>query len=495
MALSVSSDADQLNSRRWWGLAVICLAQLIVMLDTTIVNIALPAAQHDTGLSDANRQWVITGYTLAFGGLLLLGGRLGDLMGRRRAFVVAMCGFVAASAVGGAATGGGFLIGARIAQGTFAALLMPTILALLTTSFTEPRERAKAFGIFSSIASAGGALGLVGGGVITEYLDWRWCFYVNVPLGVVVVAGAVLLPELTAHRGARIDVPGALLSFTGMTLLVYGFSEAASTGWADPRVAGCLGAAVVVLAGFVWLQARVRHPLLPLRVLTDRNRAGAFLAIGLTMMGLFGLMFILTYQLQEVMRFSALQTGLAILPATVGTVLVATQVTPRLMPVLPVRLLVVPGMLLAALGLLNLGRIAPDSSYTTTLLPTQVLVGIGLGLVMSPCINVATSNVAPATIGVVSAFVSTSQQIGGSIGVALLNAIAITVTSNAVAAAGPRADTAYATADGFAVAGVSAAAIVAVGAALAGALINADLRKPRAADPQPGREAKEALAT
>ncbi|MGW2426359.1 DHA2 family efflux MFS transporter permease subunit [Streptomyces sp. NPDC001709] len=489
MAETTPTEAARPTSHRWWGLAVIGLAQLMVMLDTTIVNIALPWAQRETGMTDAGRQWVITGYTLAFGGLLLLGGRLGDLLGRRRAFTVAVIGFTAASVVGGAAPSAAVLIGARVGQGLFAALLMPATLALLTTTFTEPRERAKAFGIFSSVASAGGALGLLGGGLITEWLDWRWCLYVNVPIGVVVVVGALmLLPNPPAQRGVRIDVPGAVLSAAGMVALVYGFGEAADHGWSSARVIGLLAAAVVLLAAFVALQAKVRNPLLPLSVLADRNRAGAFIGIGLTMIGLFGLMFILTYQLQDVMKYPPLKAGLAILPATVATVLTTTRITTKLMPRVPVRLLVAPGMLIAAAGLFNLGRLTPDSSYLTTMMPTQILVGLGLGLVMSPCISVATNKVPLSEVGVVSAFVSTSQQIGGSVGTALLNTIAMTVSATALAhssSSGAGAAT-EAAVHGYAVAANWAGAIVLAGAVLTGLLINADVRKPAAA---PAKEA------
>ncbi|MFE7130827.1 DHA2 family efflux MFS transporter permease subunit [Streptomyces sp. NPDC057638] len=492
---NVVVDGERAAPRRWWGLAVIGLAQLMVMLDTTIVNIALPWAQRETGMSDVSRQWVVTSYMLAFGGLLLLGGRIGDLLGRRRAFITAVIGFTGASVLGGAASSAGVLIASRVGQGIFAALLMPALLALLTTSFTEPRERAKAFGVFSSVASAGGALGLLGGGVITEYLDWRWCFYVNVPIGVIVVIGGLLLlPNPPANKAVRVDLLGAVLSCAGMVALVYGFDEAAAEGWTEGRVYALLAGALVLLALFVVRQAKASNPLLPLWVLADRNRAGAFLGIGITMIGLFGLLFILTYQLQEVMGYTPLKTGLAILPATVGTVLVATQVTPRLMPLVPARLLVAPGMVLAAAGLLNLGRLGPDSSYATTLLPTQILVGLGLGLVMAPCINIATNKVPPRDAGVVSAFVSTSQQIGGSVGTALLNTIAMTVTANALRADGREGSaTAEATVRGFAEAGLWAAGIVLVGAVAAGLLITTDLRK-RAQTASGGPDQKESAS-
>ncbi|MFJ6141791.1 DHA2 family efflux MFS transporter permease subunit [Kitasatospora sp. NPDC092286] len=466
---------------RWWALAVIGLAQLMVVLDTTIVNIAMPWAQQATGMSDTDRQWVVTAYTLAFGGLLLTGGRIGDLLGRRRAFVFAVVGFTIASAVGGAAPNAAVLVGSRVAQGVFAAVLMPATLAMLATTFTEPRERAKAFGVFSSVASAGGALGLLAGGMITQWLDWRWCLYVNVPIGVLVVIGArMLLPNVPAQRGVRVDLIGALLSAGGMVALVYGFGQAADDGWSSGRVIGLLVAAAVLIPAFAYSQARVKDPLLPLRVLADRNRVGSFLTIALTMIGMYGLFLILTYQLQGVMHYSPLKAGLAILPAPVSTVLVATQATTRLMLRVPVRVLVVPGLVLASLGLFNLGRLTLDSSYAGVMLPTQIVLGVGLGLVMAPCVNVATSSVQLKDMGVVSAFVSTSQQVGGSIGTALLNTIATTVTASALVGADGAAAVTEATVHGYAVASRWAGGIVLAAAVAAALLFNTSLRKPPA---------------
>ncbi|MET8181013.1 DHA2 family efflux MFS transporter permease subunit [Streptomyces sp. NPDC005336] len=469
---------------RWWGPGVIALAQLMAMLDMTIVNIALPWAQQDTGMSDVSRQWVVTAYTLSFGALLLVGRRVGDLVGRRRAFIIGAAGFAVASVIGGAAPNAELLIAARVVQGVFAALLVPSTLAMLATTFTEPRERAKAFGVFSSVASAGGAIGLLGGGVITQYLNWRWCFYVNVPIGVAVMVGAwLLLPSMPAHR-QRVDFLGAVLSSCGMLALVYAFDQAATHSWTSGRVLGCLAAAVVLLAGFSVVQAKGRAPLLPLRLVADRNRLGASLTIALAMVSLFGLFLILTYQLQVIMAYSPLRTGLAILPATVATVLTSTQITARLVPRVPLRLLVVSGLLIAMVGLLNLGRLEPGSSYVTTLMPTQILLGVGVGLVISPCISAATYQVSPREVGVVSAVVSTSQQLGGSIGTALLNAIATSVTADRLAGGrhGERAVT-EATVHGYAVASLWAVGITALAALLAGLLITIDLRTSRESPP------------
>ncbi len=299
---TASADADP---RRWWGLVVIALAQLMVVLDATIVNIALPSAQRDLGMSDANRQWVITAYTLAFGGLLLLGGRIADLVGRKRTFVIGLIGFAAASALGGAAVGPAMLFGARALQGVFAAVLAPSALSLLTTTFTDPRERGKAFGIYGALAGSGAAVGFIVGGVLTEFLNWRWCLFVNIPIAVVAVTGAlVLLRDRPGHADVRLDVPGVVLGCGGLVALVYGFSEAQPRGWSDPLVLALFAAGVVLLGIFVWWQTRAPVPLLPLHIIRDRNRAGCFLTMMLAVIGMFGLFLFMTYYLQVILDYS-----------------------------------------------------------------------------------------------------------------------------------------------------------------------------------------------
>ena len=264
------------DPRRWWGLVIIALAQLMVVLDATIVNIALPSAQKALGMTDGNRQWVITAYTLAFGGLLLLGGRVADLVGRKRTFIIGLVGFAVASAIGGAAQSPGLLFGARALQGVFGAVLAPSALSLMTTTFTDPRERGKAFGIYGAIAGAGGAIGLLLGGVLTSYANWRWCLYVNIPIAVVAVVGAaILLHDRPGHRDVKLDVPGVILGCGGLVAVVYGFSEAEPRGWSDSLVLGLLAGGVVLLAAFVLWQTKAKSPLLPLRILADRNRAAA----------------------------------------------------------------------------------------------------------------------------------------------------------------------------------------------------------------------------
>ncbi|MFC7309476.1 MFS transporter [Streptomyces monticola] len=423
------------DPRRWWGLVVIALAQLMVVLDATIVNIALPSAQRDLGMSDGNRQWVITAYTLAFGGLLLLGGRIADLVGRKRTFIIGLIGFAGASALGGAASGSGMLFGARALQGVFAAILSPSALSLLTTTFTDPKERGKAFGIYGAMAGGGSAIGLLAGGLLTEYLNWRWCLYVNIPIALIAVLGALsMLHDRPGHTGARLDVPGVLLGCGGLVALVYGFSEAEPRGWTDSLVLTLFAVAVVLLAAFVWWQKRAPSPLLPLHIIKDRNRAGCFLTMGLATIGMFALFLFLTYYLQGVLQYSPVKTGLAFLPMTVAIIVGSTQVSARLLHHVPPRALMVPGMLIAALGLVLLTGLTVEGEYASHVLPGMLLTGFGMGLTFMPVFATATSGVAPQDSGVTSATVNTAQQVGGSIGTALLNTIATTATSTYIGA-------------------------------------------------------------
>ncbi|MFI9546853.1 MFS transporter [Streptomyces sp. NPDC052016] len=415
------------DPRRWWGLWTIALAQLMVVLDATIVNIALPSAQRDLGMSDGDRQWVITAYTLAFGGLLLLGGRIADLVGRRRSFVIGLAGFAVASALGGAATTPGMLFGARALQGVFAAVLAPSALSLLTTTFTDSRERARALGIFGTLAAGGAAIGFVVGGLVTEYLNWRWCLYVNVPIAMVAVVGALVLLRDTPDRTAdRLDVPGVLLGCGGLIAIVYGFAEAEPRGWADPLVWAVIAAGFMLLAGFVWWQKRAPAPLLPLHILLDRNRLGCFLTMAMAVVGMFGMFLFMTYYLQVVLHYSPVLTGLAFLPMTASILTGSTQISARLVHRVPPRLLMTPGMLLAATGMLILTRMTVHSTYATDILPSLVLMGLGMGLTFTPVFSTATAGVDPQDAGVTSATVNTAQQVGGSIGTALLNTVATT---------------------------------------------------------------------
>jgi len=424
-------EAAAPDSRRWKALIFIALAQLMVVLDGTIVNIALPSAQIDLGISDGNRQWVITAYALAFGGLLLFGGRIADLWGRRRTFIVGLVGFAAASALGGIAANTGMLLGARALQGLFGALLAPSALSLLAVMFTDGKERAKAFGIFGAIAGGGGAVGLILGGVLTEYMNWRWTFFVNIPFAVVAAIGAVTV--IREPAGARnrspLDIPGVVLSSVGLGILVYAFTRAESDGWTAGITLGLFVAALVLLASFVFVESRVRAPLLPLRVIADRSRGGIYLSLGLAVIAMFGTFLFLTYYLQAVKDFSPVMTGLAFLPMIAGMITGSTQIGARLMTRVPARMLMAPGFLTAALGMLLLTRIGVDSSYASVVLPAQILLGLGMGTAFMPAMSLATHGVQARDAGVASAMINTSQQVGGAIGTALLNTMAASATT------------------------------------------------------------------
>lgn len=370
MPKTAASLAPHADPSRWKALVFIALAQLMVVLDATIVNIALPSAQTDLGISDGNRQWVITAYALAFGGLLLFGGRIADKWGRKNAFVVGLIGFALASALGGAANGEAMMLGARALQGAFGALLAPAALSLLAVMFTDAKERAKAFGIYGAIAGGGGAVGLILGGFLTEYLNWRWTFFVNIPFAIVAAVGAWMV--IREHAGSRnrapLDIPGVILSTTGLVALVYGFTRAESVSWSDALTVTMFVASALLLASFVLVESRVKSPLLPLRVLLERNRGGVYLSLGLAVISMFGLFLFLTYYLQIVKGFSPVKTGFAFLPMIAGMITGSTQIGARLMTRVPPRLLMGPGFLVAALGMLLLTQLEVGSSYPALIL-------------------------------------------------------------------------------------------------------------------------------
>ncbi|MFB9833276.1 MFS transporter [Actinoallomurus acaciae] len=466
-------QVEEPGRRRWIALVFICLAQLMIVLDATIVNIALPSAQRDLGVSDGDRQWIITAYTLAFGGLLLLGGRIADYTGRRRAFLIGLFGFAGASALGGAASGFGVLLAARACQGAFGALLAPSALSLLAVTFTRPGERAKAFGVFGAIAAGGGAIGLILGGLLTEYLDWRWCLYVNVPIAVLSAFGWYVLPADRGSGRARVDVPGVLLAVCGLVAIVYGCSRAESDGWSSVSVVGLLAGGVLLLAVFAVVESRVAHPLLPVRVVWDRTRGSAYFGVAAGMLAMFGMLLLLTYHLQVVRGYSPVRTGVAFLPLTAAVLVSAGGVASRLLPRVPPRVLMAPGLLLVAAGLAWLVRLDAGTSYASGVLPAQILVGLGMGVVMAPAMNYATHEVNARDSGVASATANTAQQVGGSIGVALLNTIATSATSDYMREhrGDPRllkAGLAHGFTHGF----LTAAAILAAAAAILTALMN-----------------------
>ncbi len=423
------------DPRRWWALAVLAAAQLMIVLDASIVNIALPSAQEDLGISNADRQWVVTAYTLSFGALLLLGGRIADYTGRKRTFLIGLSGFAAASAIGGLAPNAELLFAARALQGAFAALMAPAALSLVTVTFTEPRERAKAFGVFGALSGGGAAIGLIVGGILTEYTSWRWCLGVNVPVAILVaVAAVVLVQESKAPGDTRYDVPGVLLATAGLFSLVYGFTEAAKAknpgdptdtsvqGWSDPVTVAWLVAAVVMLVMFVLWERRARNPMLPLRVVLDRNRGGSYLVFLFVGAGLFAMFLFLTYYFQLNLGYSPLRAGFAFLPFSVGIILTAGVVA-QLLPRVGPKPLMVGGLSLAVTGMLLLTQVEADTSYVTRVLPAELLLSIGMACVFIPASSTALLNVGSHDAGIASAVLNTSQQVGGSLGTALLNTL------------------------------------------------------------------------
>ena len=426
------------TNKRWWILAILGIAQLMVVLDATIVNIALPTAQTDLAFSDNARQWIVTAYALAFGSLLLLGGRIADVFGRKWVFIIGLVGFALASAVGGAAVNVGMLIAARAVQGLFAALLAPAILSLLTTTFHEPVERAKAFGIFGAIAGAGGSIGLLLGGVLTEYATWRWTLYVNLIFAVIgLVGGYLLLEHSKAAERAKLDVPGTVVVSAGLFALVYGFSHAETDGWGNGVTIGLLVTAGILLTAFVALQQRISNPLLPLRIVLDRNRGGAFLAMFASAAGMFAVFLFLTYYMQASLGYSAIQSGAGFLPMMGVLIITSAVVSTKLVTRVSPKLLIPLGMALAAVGMVLLTFLDLTSGYVSHILPGLLVLGVGLGLVFATGFGLATLGVQASDSGVASATVNTMQQVGGSVGTALLNTIAATAaTSYATAHAG-----------------------------------------------------------
>lgn len=455
----ITTALPQADRRRWIALAFIAVAQLMIALDATIVSIALPSAQHALGASDADRQWVMTAYTLAFGGLLLLGGRLADTLGRKRAFVIGLAGFALASVAGGAAPNFAFLVGARALQGAFAALLAPTALSLLAVTFTEPKERATAFALYGSIAGSGAAIGMLLGGVLTQYFSWRWCLYVNLPIAVAAaVGGWLVVPASSSRRAGSLDLTGVVLVGTGLVLLVL-------SQWVA-------SAAVLVL--FVIREATAADPLLPLRVVLDRVRGGAYLTVGLALAGMFGAYLFLTYYLQAVLHYTPLQAGAAFLPITVGSQSASWLVARRLMPRVAPRLLMTPGAVIAAAGLALLTQVHVDSGYLLVVLPAELLLGAGLSIMMVPAFSTATRGVEPRQAGVASAVVNATQQVGASLGTAVLNSIAVAATA---AFTGPRLE---AIVHGFSQATAVGAGVMLLSGVVAAVLINAPRPAPHA---------------
>jgi EmrB/QacA subfamily drug resistance transporter len=422
--MSTSPPKTASEPNRWAVLALLGVAQLMVVLDATIVNVALPSAQRALHFSADNRQWIVTAYALAFGSLLLLGGKLGDLFGRKWTLIGGLAGFSVASAIGGLAQSFGMLVAARALQGAFGALLAPSALGLLTVTFQGSADRAKAFGIFSAIAAGGASLGLLLGGVLTQAISWRWSLYVNLAIAVPTAIVALrLLRNQRQEQRPRIDLPGVAVASGGLFALVFGFSNAETSSWSNPITIGALAASAVLLSGFVVLERRVANPLLPLQIVRDRARGGAYATIALAGSAIFAVFLFLTYYMQESLGFSPLKTGLGFLPMTLMIVITATTVQTRVLHRTGAKPLVMSGMGLGVTAMILLSRLTAHGAYATDVLPGLVLSGLAMGLIFAPAFSTATLGVRSSDAGIASAMVNTSQQVGGSVGTALLSTI------------------------------------------------------------------------
>jgi EmrB/QacA subfamily drug resistance transporter len=480
--------------RRWLVLMVVAVAQLMVVLDATVVNIALPSAQHALGFSNNDRQWVVTCYALAFGSLLLLGGRIGDMFSRKWVLITGLAGFAVASAVGGAAVSFPMLAAARTLQGAFGALLAPAALGILTSTFTDPSDRGRAFAAYGAVSSGGAGVGLILGGVLTEYLSWRYTLYVNLIFAAVAIAGA--LAYIRASRPVtrpRLDWPGTVLASGGLFLIVFGFSRAETAGWAAPLTILCLVAGPVLLAAFVAAERRSAHPLLPLRVILDRIRGGSYAVLGLTGIALFGVFLFLAYYLQLVKGYSPVTSGLLFLPFVGGILVSSTLSSIVALPRVGPRVLIASGMLLGVGAMAWLTQLTVASSYATIILPALIIMGLGFGIIFAVTINTATAGVSRQDAGVASALVNTMQQVGGSIGLSALSTVALTATASYLAAhhTGPAAPAIAAT-HGYTTAFTIAAAILGLGVIVAIALLPSRRRLAApgtaAAEPTPAPE-------
>jgi EmrB/QacA subfamily drug resistance transporter len=442
--MHAETTQDQHHSMRWVILGFLGLAQLMVVLDATIVNVALPSIQRSLGFSNVDRQWLITAYSLAFGSLLFLGGRLSDLLGRKTTLQLGLVGFAFASAIGGASQSFSMLVAARAIQGGFGAVLAPAALAMVTTAFTDPKERGKAFGIYGSIAGAGAAIGLLLGGILTQYLDWRWCFYVNLFFaGIALVGTQVLLVRERGTASGGLDVVSTSLISGGLFAIVYGLSNAATSATNDASsglhvtlasafgnatTIACLIGGIALVALFAWRQTRIDTPMLPMGVILDRARGGAFLSILIAAASMFATFFFLTFYLQQIHGYSPVRSGLSFLPMIVVLSATAATASTKLLPRFGPRPLVTTGMALGTGGMVILAQLTVTSSYTTHVLPGLLVLGMAMGLVFATSMNTATARVQPEYAGSASATVNVTQQVGGSIGTALLSTVAIAAT-------------------------------------------------------------------
>jgi MFS family permease len=506
-AAAGAAQPEEPYERRWLALGVIALTVLLVILDATIVNIALPRVSADLGISAATQQWIVTAYTLTFGGFLLLGGRIADYWGRKRTYLVGAAGFALASALGGLAQNEGMLFGARALQGAFGALLAPASLALLTVLFTDPKERAKAFGVYGAIAGGGSAVGLLLGGVLTEYADWRWCFWVNLPVALIAVVLAIpIVPESKAPGDTRYDIPGAVLVTLGLASVVYGFTRVAeasqnnaaeasaanaqaaaaggplvtpSSGWTDGLAWLFIIGGLVLVALFVVWELRTRNPLLPMRIVLDRNRGGAYLTSTLVGAGLIGAFFFLSLYFQQVLGYKPVEAGFASLPTTLG-VFISAGAASALVPRIGPKPLMVLGGLLAAGGLFTLSFVGLDTGFWQVPFPGQLLLGLGLGFTFVPLSNLALVGAGSHDAGAASAMLNATQQVGASIGTAVLASLSVAAISSfaadAIASGANPQDPSLglsAQVEGYTTAFSWAAGLLVLGAIVAGLLIKA----------------------
>jgi EmrB/QacA subfamily drug resistance transporter len=435
-AAAPAAATGQPPRRLGLALAVIATAQLMIVLDSSIVNVALPHIQNALGFSDSSLEWVVNAYTLAFGGLLLLGGRSGDLLGRRRIFIAGIAVFTLASLAGGFAIDPAWLLTARVLQGVGGAMAAPTALSLIAVTFPEGPPRNRALGVYAAMSVAGAAVGLIAGGLLVNYLSWRWVMFVNVPIGLVVAALATrVLPE-SERRTGRFDLPGAITGSLGIAALVYGLSNAATSAsgvshWGDTKVIVSLVAAVVLLVSFGFIEARSQHALLPMRVLRSRDRTGAYLISLCVGTALFGMFFFLTLFVQGVWGYSPLKAGLAFLPM-VATIMASSGIASQLVARVGARPLMITGATVMAGGMIWLSRITEHSSYASGLLGPMMLTALGLGLVFVPLSLVSLTKVGNADAGIASSMLNVGQQVGGSIGLAILGTVAWSAVANSL---------------------------------------------------------------
>jgi EmrB/QacA subfamily drug resistance transporter len=461
------------DRQRWMALYVLCVGMLMIVLDATIVNVALPSIQADLGFTQSDLAWVVNAYLIAFGGLLLLAGRLGDLIGQRRVFLVGLAVFTGASLVCAVAQTQGMLIGARFVQGVGGAMTSAVILGMIVTMFPEPREQAKAIGVYTFVAVAGGSIGLIVGGVLTEVINWHWIFFVNLPIGVATALFALRLVEGREGIGLRAgaDIPGAVLLTGGLMLGVYTILGVEEHGWGSTQTLALGGVSIALLAAFLGRQARVANPLMPMRLFRSRNVSGANLVQALLVVGMFGMFFLGALYLQRILGYDALEVGLAYLPTTLVMGTMSFRFSARLNMRYGPKATLIPSMVSIAAGLLLFARTPVDASYVTDLMPPMALIGLGAGLGFPSLMTLAMSGATPSDSGLASGLVNTSVQVGGAIGLAVLATLATERTSGLLADGEPKA---AALNSGYHLAYLIGAALVVAGIAVAAALLRSE---------------------